>query len=80
MLNAVVYEAAGTVEAIGEGVEGFQVGDAVSVIPAFSMNDYAHVRTLGARPGAGGGQALRLFVVGSSRRHLDAKHQGLMGL
>ncbi|MEO8043577.1 MAG: zinc-dependent alcohol dehydrogenase family protein [Spartobacteria bacterium] len=34
------YEASGTVEAIGEGVEGFQVGDVVSTIPGFSMNDY----------------------------------------
>ncbi len=34
------YEAAGTVEAIGEGVEGFEVGDAVSTIPGFMMNDY----------------------------------------
>ena len=34
------YEAAGTVAAIGTGVEGFQVGDAVSVIPSFSLNAY----------------------------------------
>lgn len=34
------YEAAGTVEAIGSGVQGLQVGDAVSTIPAFSQNDY----------------------------------------
>jgi NADPH:quinone reductase-like Zn-dependent oxidoreductase len=34
------YEAAGTVAAIGEGVQGFKVGDAVSTIPAFSMNTY----------------------------------------
>jgi NADPH2:quinone reductase len=34
------YEAAGEVEAIGEGVTGFSVGDAVSTIPAFSMNKY----------------------------------------
>lgn len=34
------YEASAVVEACGEGVEGFAVGDAVSVIPAFSMNDY----------------------------------------
>lgn len=34
------YEAAGTVKAIGEGVEGFKVGDAVSTIPNFSMNQY----------------------------------------
>ena len=34
------YEAAGEIESIGEGVEGFAVGDAVSVVPAFSQNDY----------------------------------------
>ena len=34
------YEASGTVEAVGEGVQGFQVGDAVSTIPAFMQNDY----------------------------------------
>jgi NADPH:quinone reductase-like Zn-dependent oxidoreductase len=34
------YEAAGVVDAIGEGVAAFTPGEAVSVIPAFSMNDY----------------------------------------
>src|SRR5262249_32482565 len=34
------YEAAGTVAAVGEGVQGFQVGDAVSTIPSFSLNEY----------------------------------------
>jgi NADPH2:quinone reductase len=34
------YEAAGEIEAIGEGVSGFAVGDAVSTIPAFSMTKY----------------------------------------
>jgi NADPH:quinone reductase-like Zn-dependent oxidoreductase len=34
------YEAAGTVTAIGPGVEGFQLGDAVSTIPSFSLNAY----------------------------------------
>ncbi|KAB2358408.1 zinc-dependent alcohol dehydrogenase family protein [Actinomadura montaniterrae] len=33
-------EAAGTVEAAGPGVTGFAAGDPVSVVPAFSMNDY----------------------------------------
>src|SRR5690242_3903908 len=34
------YEAAGTITAIGEGVKGFQVGNAVSVIPGFDLNAY----------------------------------------
>ena len=34
------YEAAGSVAAVGEGVQGFKVGDAVSTIPAFSLNQY----------------------------------------
>jgi NADPH:quinone reductase-like Zn-dependent oxidoreductase len=34
------YEAAGTVEAVGEGVDGFAPGDPVSTIPAFLMNEY----------------------------------------
>jgi NADPH:quinone reductase-like Zn-dependent oxidoreductase len=39
--SGIGYEAAGTIESIGEGVTGFDIGDAVSVIPAFMMNDYA---------------------------------------
>ena len=35
------YEAAGTVEAAGEGVTGFDIGEPVNVIPNFSMNEYA---------------------------------------
>lgn len=34
------YEASGVVEAVGSGVTGFHTGDAVCVIPAFSLNDY----------------------------------------
>jgi NADPH:quinone reductase-like Zn-dependent oxidoreductase len=34
------YEAAGTIESIGSGVQGLAVGDAVSTAPAFSMNQY----------------------------------------
>jgi NADPH:quinone reductase-like Zn-dependent oxidoreductase len=34
------YEAAGVVEALGEGVKGFSVGDPICVMPAFSMNEY----------------------------------------
>jgi NADPH:quinone reductase-like Zn-dependent oxidoreductase len=33
-------EAAGVVEAVGPGVAAFAVGQAVSVVPAFSQNDY----------------------------------------
>jgi NADPH:quinone reductase-like Zn-dependent oxidoreductase len=34
------YEAAGIVDAVGKDVTGFAVGDAVSTIPAFSLNKY----------------------------------------
>ncbi len=34
------YEAAGVVEALGEGVKGFSVGEPICVMPAFSMNKY----------------------------------------
>jgi NADPH:quinone reductase-like Zn-dependent oxidoreductase len=34
------YEAAGTVTAVGPDVHGFKVGDAVSTIPSFSLNEY----------------------------------------
>ena len=34
------YEAAGEVAAVGEGVSGFGIGDAVSTVPAFSLNQY----------------------------------------
>lgn len=34
------YEAAGTIESVGEGVTTFAVGDEVNVIPAFSFADY----------------------------------------
>jgi NADPH:quinone reductase len=34
------YEAAGIIDAVGEGVTDFQVGDRVSTIPGFSLNQY----------------------------------------
>src|SRR6202161_16438 len=35
------YDAAGVVNAVGEGVTDFEVGDTVSTIPAFSLNKYS---------------------------------------
>jgi len=34
------YEASGVIDAIGEGVTGFEVGDKVSTIPSFPMSKY----------------------------------------
>src|ERR1700721_747766 len=34
------YEAAGVVDVVGKDVTNFAVGDAVSMIPAFSLNQY----------------------------------------
>ena len=34
------YEASGTIDALGPDVSGFQIGDRVSTIPAFSMGTY----------------------------------------
>jgi NADPH:quinone reductase-like Zn-dependent oxidoreductase len=44
------YEAAGRIAAIGEGVQGFKVGDAVSVIPGVDMNDYGFYGELANAP------------------------------
>jgi NADPH:quinone reductase-like Zn-dependent oxidoreductase len=34
------YEAAGTIAAVGPNVSGFKIGEPVSVVPSFSMNEY----------------------------------------
>ncbi len=44
------YEAAGTVAATGPGVQGFKTGDAVSVIPSFSLNAYGFYADLANAP------------------------------
>lgn len=38
--SGIGYEAAGTIEAVGDEVSGLSVGDAVSVVPSFTMVDY----------------------------------------
>src|SRR5471030_939036 len=34
------YEASGIIDAVGEGVTEFKVGDVVSTVPNFSLNEY----------------------------------------
>ncbi len=38
--STIGYEAAGTIAALGDGVEGFAVGDRVSTVPSFRMGRY----------------------------------------
>ena len=71
------YEAAGTVEALGEGVEGFEVGDAVSTIPAFSMNDYAMYSELALAPARAVVKHPAALSWEEADRRLDAVHHGL---
>lgn len=40
MPSRIGYEAAGTVDAVGPGVSGIQIGDRVSTIPSFAMGRY----------------------------------------
>jgi len=58
------YEAAGTVAAIGPGVEGFQVGDAVATIPSFSLKRLRSLRRPGERPGPCRDPSSRLTLLG----------------
>ena len=44
------YEAAGTIDAVGPGVEGLLEGDAVAVIPAFMFDEYAVFADLAIAP------------------------------
>ena len=62
-------EAAGTVEQTGPGVQGFALGDAVSVVPSFSMNQYGMYGELVNAPVHGDGGSAK-------RRHGAAPNPG----
>ncbi|MET8631025.1 alcohol dehydrogenase catalytic domain-containing protein [Kitasatospora sp. NPDC004669] len=65
------YEASGTVDAVGEGVSAFRVGDPVGSIPAFSQNDYGVYATHALVP-ARGRSPSRPPHPRSGRRDVDA--------
>jgi NADPH:quinone reductase-like Zn-dependent oxidoreductase len=71
------YEAAGIIDALGEGVTGFAVGDAVNVIPSFSMSQIRHLRR--SRPCAAscGGEAACIAVLHRGRVDLDDVRDGV---
>ncbi|RZU77388.1 NADPH:quinone reductase-like Zn-dependent oxidoreductase [Micromonospora kangleipakensis] len=51
--SGIGWEASGEVDAIGPGVEGFTVGDAVSLIPCFRATDYPIHGELAIAPATG---------------------------
>ena len=73
------YEAAGTVAAIGPGVQGFKVGDAVSTIPSFSLNALRALRRPRERPGPRRDPSSRFALVGRGGGGLDAVPDRLRG-
>ena len=66
------YEAAGTIESIGEGVEGLAPGDAVSTIPGFPLNQYGVYGELVLVPATMVVKHPAVPLVGRSGRDLDA--------
>ena len=66
------YEAAGTVAAVGQDVQGFKVGDAVSTIPSFSLNDYGLYGDLANAPVHAVTHHPALALVGRGGGGLDA--------
>ncbi|MFB7511102.1 alcohol dehydrogenase catalytic domain-containing protein, partial [Streptomyces broussonetiae] len=77
------HEAAGVVGAVGTGVTGLRVGDAVSVVPSFTMTDYpvhgetAHVLGLRSLQDAGhDGPALRDLGPYGPGGHVTPGHMG----
>jgi D-arabinose 1-dehydrogenase-like Zn-dependent alcohol dehydrogenase len=69
------YDAAGVVDDVGKDVTDFAVGDAVSTIPAFSMNKYF---TYGhSRPRACRRETPGIAFIRRSSVSLDDVHNGL---
>ena len=59
---------------LGPGVSGFSVGEAISVIPAFSLNDYGVYAEVAVVPG---GQTAKRSERGRSSRRMDGIRDGL---
>ena len=66
------YEAAGIVESVGPGVTDLKPGDAVSTIPAFSMNQYGVYGDLVLAPVHAVAKHPAVAILERSRRDLDA--------
>ena len=71
------YEASGVIDAVGEGVTEFKIGDRISTIPGFSMKEYGVYGESAIVPAAMVAKISRKVIASRRNSDLDAIYHGL---